>query len=160
MDLEKHLVVDGDGNEFLVYNGSKRQIWRDHFVMELPVFAAIAAANGQQTQQMQIPADSDFYWQIGAMQYDLALAAFTISTAPMPNMSILITDSGSGRQLANASIPVTNLFGTLYRPMRLPFCKLFTANAVISATVTNFDAASATGNLRLSFIGQKIFYLS
>lgn len=160
MDIDKHISINDNGDEILHYNGISRRIIRDHFVVQFPVFAAIPAANGQQTQQVQIPADSDFLWQMGTYAYDVALAAYTMSTAPVPNMSILITDSGSGRQLANAAVPVISLFNNLYTKMNLPFSKLFTANSVITGTVTNFDAAVATGNLRLSLVGQKIFYLS
>jgi len=133
-------------------------VMREFFQYQVPVFASLAAAGGTVTNNLLIQADSDFEWSIGGYEFDLASAAITISTQSVPNMTILVTDSGSGRQLSNAAVPVHNLFGPLTKPFVLPITKVFKANSNIAVTATNFDAAVATGNLRLTLTGWKIYY--
>lgn len=151
------IVMEADGTEWLVVDGQRAKIWRDNFEYVFPVFSSIAAG-AQQSQQITIQSDSDFEWCFGAYQYSLAYAAFTESTRPIPNSSVLIVDQGSGRQLSNAAVPIEALFGFPGQPYELPLSKVFKKNATISAQVTNFDAAVATGKLYLVMNGYKIFY--
>lgn len=135
------------------------QPFPDWFTYQVPVFSNLAAAGGTATNQILIQADADFEWVAAVYQFDLAAAAYTYTTRPIPNMTIQITDSGSGRQLMNAAVPVTSIFGAPEKPQMLPISKVFKRNATIQFTATNFDAAVATGNLRLSLIGWKTFYM-
>lgn len=151
--------IDENGDEFLVQGGQAAKIWRDPFTYVFPVFSAVAAG-AQATQQLTIQSDADFEWVYGAYQYSLAFAAFTESTRPIPNSSVVIQDQGSGRQLSNAAVPVENLFGMPWQPFELPLSKVFKANSTLAAILTNNDAAVATGRLYLSLIGYKIFYYS
>jgi hypothetical protein len=131
---------------------------REFFQYQVPVFSNIANAGGTLTQNLLIQADSDFEWSEGTYEFDLASAAIALSTQQVPNMTILIVDSGSGRQLSSAAVPVPSLFGPLVMPHRLPITKVFKANSNIAVTAVNFDAAVATGNLRLTMTGWKIYY--
>lgn len=131
----------------------------DLFVYQVPAFDNLAAG-AVQTQQIIVQADSDFEWVQAVYEFDLAAAQFTYSTRPMPNMSVVIVDTGSGRQLMSGSVPVTSLFGQPENPYVLPITRTFKANASVQFTVTNFDAATATGHLRLSLIGYKRFYMN
>lgn len=133
-------------------------VMREFFQYQVPVFNALAAAGGTVTNQLLIQADSDFEWSIGSYEFDLASAAVTLSTQSIPNMTVLVTDSGSGRQLSSAAVPVTNLFGPLTKPFVLPITKVFKANSNLSVTAVNFDASVATGSLRLTLTGWKIYY--
>jgi hypothetical protein len=130
----------------------------DWFTYQVPVFQDLAAG-AQGSQQVVIQADADFEWIAAAYEYDLAGAAYVYNTRPMPNMSVLIVDGGSGRQLSNVAVPVTSIFGRPEQPFILPITRTYKANATIQFTVTNFDAATATGRLRLSLIGMKQFYM-
>lgn len=157
MERELHIISDDKGHEFLIFNGHKKRISRIAFVYQMPTFAAIAAAGNQQ-QQFQVDAGSDFYWTHACMAYDLAAAAFTYTAQPIPNMSIQLADSGESYNFQNASVPVMSIFGSPGKMVRLPLPYLFAGGATVTGIVTNYDAASATGNLRLSFIGEKIRY--
>mgnify|MGYP001583285449 CR=1 FL=1 len=133
-------------------------VMREFFQYQVPAFSNMAAAGATATNQLLIQADSDFEWSLGSYEFDLASAAVTLSTQSIPNMTILLTDSGSGRQLSSAAIPVTSLFGPLTKPFILPITKVFKANSNLSVTAVNFDAAVTTGNLRLTMTGWKIYY--
>ncbi len=60
----------------------------------------------------------------------------------------------------SGAVPVTSIFGQPENPYVLPITRTFKANASIQFTATNFDAAVNTGNLRLSLIGFKRFYMN
>lgn len=127
---------------------------RDFYVYELD-FAAVAPGAAS-TASFNVQADSDFLWTSAAFFADIAAGAQLESTKIIPLMSILITDTGSGRQLMNTAVPITSLFGDGKLPFMLPRQRPFRANSTVTATVNNFDAA-ATYNLRLAFIGEKGF---
>lgn len=127
---------------------------RDLFIYEVD-FSALAAA-ASSTQTFSIQADSDFLWTKATMFADVAAAAQTDSTRVIPLCTVLIQDTGSGRNLMNAAMPVSSLFGTGELPLILPRQRLFVSRAQVSVTLTNFSAATAY-NVRLSFIGEKAF---
>lgn len=127
----------------------------DFFVYEVDFTAGIAAGatgNGSFTVQ----ADSDFKWLKACYFADIAVAAQTDSTRIIPLATVLITDQGSGRQLMSAAVPIPSIFGTGQIPFILPVPKIFAAKSTVGVSVVNFSAAS-TYNLRLSFIGVKLF---
>lgn len=158
MEQALHIFSDNQGNEILRWAGKESKIMRIPFRYQFPTFAAIAAA-ANQTQTINIDAGSDFLWTMGAMAYDLAAAAFTYTNQPIPNMSIQMSDSGESYNFQNASVPVMSVFGLPGRPQTNELPYLFAGGATVTGIVTNYDAASATGNLRLTLIGQKIRYL-
>ena len=140
----------------------QRQTREDFTVYELDfvtgglgTIAPAATANGA----IQIQADSAFKWIKASYYATIANAAFVQSTQPIPSLTIQVTDSGSGRQLFSAPMPIANVFGFGYLPFILPIPRIFLPRSSIAVSVTNFDAA-VTYNLRLSFIGTKIFQLS
>lgn len=133
---------------------SGEYIAADFFTYEVD-FAALAAA-ATATGQFSILADSDFYLQKMAYFADIAAAAQTDSTRVIPLVTMLVTDTGAGRQLMQAAVPIPSLMGTGQIPFILPAPRLFRANSTAQVQVTNFSAAT-TYNLRLSFIGQKAF---
>jgi hypothetical protein len=106
--------------------------------------------------QFNVQADSNFLWQRACFQADIADAAFTYQSQPIPNVTVLLTDTSSGRQLMSAPMPVPSLFGLGHAPADLINPRWFRANTQVTVSVTNYDAA-VTYNLRLSFIGTKFF---
>lgn len=122
------------------------------YEVDFLALAAGATANGN----IAIESSSDFRWIKGCFFADIAVAAQTQSTQIIPLCTVLITDSGSGQQLSSAAMPVTSVFGTGQIPFILPVSRVFTARSNIQVTVVNFSAAS-TYNLRLSFIGAKVY---
>jgi len=122
------------------------------FTYELD-FAALAPA-GVANAQITFQNDADFV--ILAQTY-YASAGNTIQAAtfPVPNMSILLNDSGSGKNLSSLAVPVPSWFGTGQFPFVLPAPYLWAKKSVMNATLTNNDGAS-TYTLKLSFHGVKL----
>lgn len=130
---------------------------RDFFVYDID-FAAIAP-NGTANGQIQIQADADFELQQLTHFSDIAAAAQVESTRVLPLVTLQITDTGTGRQMFNAPVPIPALFGDGRIPFILPTTKMFSRNASVSFVLSNYDAA-ATYNVRLQLIGAKIFTYS
>lgn len=131
----------------------------DFFVYVFPEFTIANGAN--QTQQLTIQADSDFEVQQIAYHATIADAAYLYNTRPIPNVTAILTDTGSGRQLMSAAAPLpsfaSGLNGEL--PGFLPTFKTFQRNSAIQLQLFNFDAA-ASYILTVSLIGRKIFHVA
>jgi hypothetical protein len=136
-----------------------QQVVLDWFTYQVPVFSNLAVNVGAATNQFTIQSDADFEWVMSTYEFDVAAAAFTYATQPIPNMTILIVDTGSGRQLMNNAVPVTSIFGNAQHPFVMPISRVLKANATLQFTAVNFDAAVNTGNLRLSLHGWKQYYM-
>lgn len=107
------------------------------------------------TAPINIQADSDFFLS------KLAVFATDVNDLPIANndgiaVNVLITDTGSGRNLANIAVPVSSFFGSGQLPFILPRQRIFLANTTINVQVTNFGAGDYNA-LSLSFIGEKKF---
>jgi hypothetical protein len=135
-------------------NQTREYFAKDFFIYELD-FASIAAG-ASATLSFNVQADSDFLLTKLAYHNTIADANYNADAAPIPNVGVIIQDTGSGRQLMNSAVPVTAIFGTGQLPFILPRQRLFLANSTINVTLTNFSAATAS-KLRLSFIGEKAF---
>lgn len=127
---------------------------RDFFAYTI-LFEALA--NGGAAQgAIQIQADSDFELTKFTMFADIAEAIQTEATRVLPLVTVQITDTGTGRALFNAPIPVPAIMGDGRIPFILPVPKIFSANASVAIEVANFSAAT-TYNLRMALVGAKIF---
>ena len=132
------------------------QYVEDFFIYEFD-FAGIApgaTVNGSIT----IQADSDFKLVKLAQFSDIAAAAQLSGTLVVPLISLSVIDTGSGRQLFSAPVPMGAIFGNGTLPFILPVPRIFKARTNISLTFVNYDAA-ATYNIRTCFIGSKIFQM-
>jgi hypothetical protein len=109
------------------------------------------------TQNILIEASSDFVWYKAEYFADIALAIQTDSTRVIPLCTVLIVDSGSGRQIMDIATPIPSIFGDGKYPYILPQPKRYVARTNIAITVANFTAAT-TYNIRLSFSGTKLFF--
>lgn len=114
------------------------------------------AAGGSANDIINIEADSDFILQKLTYEADIAGAAFTANTRPIPNVNVQLIDSGSGRQLMQNPLPIPSIFGTGELPFILSNPRFFAKNSTIQVAYTNFDALIGY-SIRLSFIGYKIY---
>lgn len=126
----------------------------DFFIYEVD-FSALASG-ASQTNSFTIQQEADFLLTKITLQADIAAAGQTESTRVIPLATIMVNDTGSGRNLMSSAVPLANIFGTGGLPFILPRQRLFVASSVVNITLTNFDAAN-TYNIRLSFIGEKAF---
>ena len=123
------------------------------------VFFTNLAPNTSATTSLQIEADSDF--EIVKLQQftisDAAEATPQISTNQVPDVTVLLTDTGSGRQLMNIALPISNIFGSGTLPFILPRTKRLFARSTLSVQVTNLNTADTYAYIYLTFSGKKIF---
>lgn len=145
-----------DSNYYCVY---------DYFDYSLTPILALAAGGGTgggagvpQTTYAQIQMDSDFEMTHIFAHVDIAGAAFNVGTVPIANATLVLTDTGSGRQLSSNPVPLDCIASCVPTNVyMLPQPKILTAGATIQAQLQSFDAAS-TPNIRLVLKGRKIFY--
>lgn len=111
------------------------------------------------TDVINIEADSDFIAVKTTYHCDIAGAAQTEDSRPVPLIDILITDSGSGRNLLDQFTPIDNIAGRGQLPFVLPVPRRFSANSSINISFKSNDVAATYSNVKLTFIGYKIFRL-
>lgn len=138
---------------------------RDFYVYEASTTPGTPIpVSATQTDTIQIEADSNFVLQKLAYHCQApaatALAASAIglveSQRIIPPVAIQLVDTGSGRQLTSAPIPIPSLFGNGMLPFILPNPRLFMRNSTIQVTFTNLDATNVY-TVRLAFMGYKTY---
>ncbi len=134
-------------------------IVKDTFTYSTSFSNANLTAGNTVTNNLAIQADADFIILAQTFEADVAAAGQTFSSATYPLVNVLLTDTGSGRQLMNQAVPVPSIFGNGQFPFVLPQPKKLDARSNLAVAVTNRDAAQAY-NLTLNFIGAKLFKLS
>lgn len=142
----------------LVQEPDGSQWWYDHFIYRVGV--ASIAAGAQASDVIQIDQDSTFVWVKASYQVDLAGAAQTQSTRPVPLVAVSIQDGGSGRNLQNLPVPIGNIAGEGGLPLVLAVPREFKGGASILFTFDNYSAATAYDNVFISLIGYKKFLKS
>lgn len=107
--------------------------------------------------QINIDAGTDFYWVATTYQVDITGAAQTESSIVIPLVTLIITDTGSQRQLMNMATPLTNIAGPGERPYRLILPRLFRANSIIQFNWTSYVASGTTySNIYLTMHGFRL----
>lgn len=110
------------------------------------------------TRQIQIQADADFVIMSAAWEADVAGGAQVQATYNVPNVAILLTDTGNGRQLMDFAQPIGVIFGTGQLPFIWQVPKIMSARSVLTVQATSFEA-QVTWDLRLAFHGKKLYPL-
>ena len=136
--------------------GQPRQL-QDFYIYSTTVTALAAGATA--TNTINIQADAAFRWEKSTFFADIAAAAVVHGTRIIPLCTVLVTDTGSGRQLMDSAIPIPNIFGSGEIPFILQQPKIFSPRSTLSLIFTNYDAA-VTYNIRLSLIGSKLFQMA
>lgn len=131
------------------------------FTYSIP-FTAVTGANPSFSGTIQIQADADFAILQSTFDFALNTAATDAPAAELkPNMSVLLTDTGSGRQLMDRLVPINNLFGTAQLPYVWPVPRLLAASSTLQVQVACVNASMDFGvpvyTLTLSFHGEKRF---
>ena len=132
----------------------------DFFVYEIDTATGGVAPGATATLTFQIQADSDFKL-LKLAQTSTNNASITgtqEATRILPLVTCQITDQGSGRQLFSNPVSVPSLFGDGRIPFILPVVRIFKARATVQVLLSNYDT-TITYNVRLSFIGSKLFKL-
>lgn len=129
----------------------------DFFSYVFPRFTALAPG-ATQVQTVTIQADSDFVVEDLTFTADIAGATQTDGTRLLPNATVLLTDTGSGRQLSSLGIPIQALFGTGQEPYTLHILAL--PNSFIQFRVQYLDVTGAgtANNIYVEIYGQLLLY--
>ena len=133
-----------------------RKFTEDFFTYQFAI-ASLAAATTA-TASITIQADSDFDWIMTTSSANIDGGSTPWSDAIIIPITVIITDSGSGRQLMSAGIPIAGLAGTGKQPFILPIRRRFKALSSVTGVFTNYSA-SQYDNIFLNLIGRKIFKL-
>lgn len=104
----------------------------------------------------QIDAGSDFYLTAITQFSTIAATAATTSTLAIPQVTVLITDSGSNRQLMFNPVPLGVIAGDVNHPHRLIHPRLFLRNSNIQIQLTSIDAQTFT-NIWINLEGFRIY---
>lgn len=131
------------------------------FTYSIP-FTAVTGLNPSFSGTIQIQADADFAILQSTFDFALNTAATDTPAAELkPNMAVLLTDTGSGRQLMDRLVPINNLFGTAMLPYVWPVPRLLAASSTLQVQVACVNALMDFGasvyTLTLSFHGEKRF---
>jgi hypothetical protein len=129
------------------------QYVRDYYVYGINAlnFAAGATFIGN----IQIDASSDFELTKMTVTANLT-GADTLLTSDQFYVTMLMVDSGSGRNLFSIPIALRGLMGDGRLPYILPVPRRFPARTNIALTFANYSQA-LTYDLRVAFHGAKIF---
>jgi hypothetical protein len=124
------------------------------------VTVAALAQNAVANANIQVQADSAFKLIKLGLVADIAGAAITEATRPVPLVTMQLTDTGSGRNLFSAAVALGALFGNGPLPHILPVPRLFLPRSNIQLQFTNYSGgAGTTYNFRLALEGTKVFKL-
>src|SRR4029077_13929858 len=143
-------------------NQMQTQYTQDWFVY-VANFGNIGGGSGLTfAQNVQIQADSDFelveITAQGLLHALLGVAGTPIVGSNVIPASMQITDSGSGRSLFSAPVPVNMVAGTGQFPFILPVPRICKALSNIQVSLTMFDTTTYDSTF-VAFIGRKIFAL-
>lgn len=113
------------------------------------------------TLTFQIDAGSDFY--LTAMtQFSVLSGSTSVQTSGsyiVPAATILLTDTGSNRQLMNQAAPLASIAGDGNHPHRLIHPRLFLRNSMIQVlfTLLATDASASYDSVTINFEGFRIY---
>lgn len=131
-------------------------IARDFFTYVIALTTPIAAA-GQAAGNVTLDADSDFVWQKFTYYADVGDAGQTNDTGVIGGLTLLITDTASGRSLSNVPVPLAAYSGNGQLPFILPVGKVFKASGQITVNLFNITDDTEYSSVYLCFHGQKGF---
>lgn len=116
----------------------------------------------QASGQIQIQADAAFVVLEQSYSFvDVTVPHVNSNVQLIPNIDVLITNTGSGRRLMNQAVKVTTVFGTGQLPFVLPSAQYFSPSSAMQVQISspaNFGAGSHT--LELVFVGEKRYYMN
>jgi hypothetical protein len=132
---------------------------RNFFVYEadLPANTTLAPAGTTQLT-FNIAGDSDFFWTKFAVSGLIAGAAATAEDVLA--ISMLLTNTTTGRQYSSSAVPLANMAGSGTLPFILPQITMWQRKSTIVAQLLNLSSDVTYSNVYLSFEGIKAFPVS
>jgi len=139
------------------FAGSQQEFSKDFYVYQSEVTTIAPGANA--SDNINIQADSDFilYKLSFFATDDASVQPITDANRVLPEVTVQITDTGSGRQVLDGPLPIPAIFGTGELPFILPAPRRFAANSTIALSYSNFTTGTSTYQLFLAFVGMKVY---
>ncbi len=130
---------------------------KEDFFWYTPTTGAVilSVAAPAASQQIQIDSDADFFWIATSYQADIAGATLTDATNVIPLVTLQIADTGSGKYMSNAPIPLSTFAGDGRLPYRLIAPRSFAANSVIQLNWANYVTGGTVQSVRIVLHGYK-----
>lgn len=116
------------------------------------------APGGSTTSSFNLDGDSDFFWSKLAAWAMVADDGTTNAIIEVPAVTIIITNTTSGRQYMNAGVPLNSIAGDAGLPFILPMDTYWPAKATIQVAYANVSDNKTYSDIFLSFIGIKAFF--
>lgn len=135
---------------------AQRYSFRTWFTYESDTTSSLGSG-GSAAQTFNIAGDSDFFWtKLNA--WALVGGTSTVrGSDQLASVTLLVTNTTSGRQYSSSPTPIANVGGTAQLPFILPMVTLWEAKSTIQVQLQNVGSATYS-NIYLSFIGIKAFF--
>lgn len=111
----------------------------------------------QQSATFTVDGDSDFFWTKTAAFALVADDGTVVSNEQLPGVSIVITNTSSGRAYMNTQTPIPNIAGSARLPFIMPIQTPFVAKSTIKVDFFNLTDNTTYSDLFLTFIGFKAY---
>jgi hypothetical protein len=140
-------------------NDQSRYIARDYFAYQLTMPSGTTLAPGAAAIPLIVTTDNDadFFWTKGTVHALVGSDATAYDAELCPEIVLTIKDTTTGRDMMNAPVPASSLFGTARLPFILPVQKYFGARAQISMSIANVSDNVTYSNVYFTFHGVKAF---
>jgi hypothetical protein len=125
----------------------------------ITTFAALGVAGSATASaiaNIQIDAQSDFFWQKGMFFANVGGVSTTEATQWVPNIQVLLIGA-TQNQLSVVPVPISAMFGSAKLPFILTAARRFPANSNIQIQVTNLDPGNVFA-MSLVFFGLKKYW--
>lgn len=106
---------------------------------------------------IQIESNADFICEKFSVFADIAGAVQTESSRVLPLCTLMITNSGSARQMMNRPVPLPALVGDGRLPYVLSVPLTFKANSLVQIDLANYSAATTYANIYVVLHGFKYY---
>lgn len=145
--MDDLLRVMADGSR-VQYRGSQFFVYTPQ-----PLVAELSDATPSVTLQVPIQSDADF--ELMELTHVTDDDAGAVVESPLATFQI--QQSGSGIDFLVQPVPIGAMIGTAQLPFLLPRTRIWSANSQMLLTLTRYAPNGISYNIRLAFIGQKLF---
>ena len=132
---------------------------RNFFAYEadtLPSYPAGLAAGAAAQISFNIAGDSDFFWtKFTGIAFTTGNEAGSLTS--IPAVSLLLTNTTTGRQYSSNAVPIASMMGSGQLPFILPQITLWQKKSTIQIQLQNLSSDTLYTNVQLTFLGIKAF---
>lgn len=122
-----------------------------------PVLFTAIAPGATQTKTLNIAANADFVLlKINARSVVSGETdTQTVSTQPLPQVRLFITDSGTGENFTNTEVDINN-YTSISWLQGLPYPRILSGKSSLQIQARNFGATDTEGTLEVYFDGVQV----